>query len=92
MAKYLAVHPVDPPVSMDAVGPLAKKAKAGVSPDAYWVKSWCELNDNGEVTAVYCEWDGKDAQTVRDALIRLIPELPFSKVSTMAEIQGEDFR
>ena len=92
MAKYLAVHPVDPPVGMDAVGPLAQKAKAGVTPDAYWVKSWCELNDNGEVTAVYCEWDGKDAQTVKDALTRLIPELPFSKVSTMAEIQGEDFR
>ena len=51
MAKYLAVHPVDPPADMDAVGPLAKKAKAGVTPDAYWVKSWCELNDDGQVTA-----------------------------------------
>jgi len=51
-----------------------------------------QLYLNGQVTAVYCKWDGKDAQTVRDALTRLIAELPFSKVSTEAEIQGEDFR
>ena len=92
MAKFVAVHPVDPPVKMDSVGPIAKKAKAAVTTDAYWVKSWCELNDSGDVTAVYCEWDGKNAQTVKDALTKSIPELPFSKVSPVAEIQGEDFR
>ena len=91
MAKYIAIHPVDPPAIMDSVGPLAKKAKAVVSTDAYWVKSWCKLNDSGEVTAIYCEWDGKDAQSVREALTQSIPELP-GEVSPMAEIQGEDFR
>ena len=92
MGKFIAVHPVDPPVGKDAVVPIAKKAKAGLSLDAYWVKSWLKLNDKGEVTAVYCEWDGKHAQSVRDALTKSIPELPFSEVSEMAEIHGEDFR
>jgi hypothetical protein len=40
MGKFIAVHPVDPPVGKDAVVPIAKKAKAGVSLNAYWVKSW----------------------------------------------------
>jgi len=92
MPKYIAIHPVDPAASMDSVGPVAKKAKAGNSIDAYWVKSWCKLNDKGEVMAIYCEWDGKDEQSVRDALTQSIPELPFSEVSPMAEIHGEDFR
>lgn len=92
MSKYLAIHPVDPPLSADDVGPVAKKAKAVANKDAYWVKSWLKLNDEGKVTAVYCEWDGKDAEAVKGALRSSIPELPFSEVSQMAEIHGEDFR
>lgn len=92
MAKYLAIHPVDPPVNADDVGPIAKKAKAAVTKDAYWVKSWLKLTDDGKVAAVYCEWDGKDAESVKSALKQSIPELPFSEVSQMGEIHGEDFR
>ena len=92
MSKFVAVHPVDPPVKMEDVGPVAKKAKAGLSTDAYWVKSWLQLNDSGEVTAIYCEWDGKDKEAVKNALDSTIPELPFSELSQMAEIHSEDFR
>ena len=92
MPKYLAIHPVDPPVNTDDVVPIAKKAKNAVSADAYWVKSWLQLSDEGKVTAVYCEWDGKDADSVKNTLSGTIPELPFSSVTQMAEIHGEDFR
>ena len=92
MSKYLATHPVEPAANMEAVGPIAKKAKAGLSTDAYWVKSWLKLNDSGQVEAIYCEWDGKDAQSVKDAIMNTIPELPFSEVNEMAEIHSEDFR
>lgn len=92
MSKYLAIHPVDPPLNADDVGPVAKKAKAAANRDAYWVKSWLKLNEEGKITAVYCEWDGKDAESVKTALMDSIPELPFSEVSQMTEIQGEDFR
>ena len=92
MSKYLAIHPVDPPVNTDDVVPIAKKAKHALTADAYWVKSWLQLNDDGKVTAVYCEWDGKDAESVKKTLSDSIPELPFSDVTKMAEIHGEDFR
>jgi len=63
MAKFIAIHPVDPPVPFPSEGfeAVARKCKAGVDLDAYWVRSWLQLNDKGEVIKVYCEWDGKDA-------------------------------
>jgi hypothetical protein len=93
MPKFIAIHPVDPPAPQDAVPPLAKKCKAGVSLDAYWVRSWLQLNEKGEVTKVFCQWDGKDAESVRKSLEASLPELPPSDgVFQMTEIHGEDFR
>lgn len=92
MPKYLVIHPVDPPANTDDVVPIAKKAKNALNTDAYWVKSWLQLNDEGKVTSVFCEWDGKDADTIKQILSSSIPELPFSSVTKMAEIHGEDFR
>ena len=93
MPKFVAIHPVNPPVMPDAVGPLAKKCKAGVSLDAYWVRSWLQLNEKGVVTKVFCEWDGKDAESVRKSLAASLPELPPSEgIFPIAEIHGEDFR
>ncbi len=92
MAKFIAIHPVEPPASMDAIGPLARKTKLASSADAYWVKSWVQFNDDGDVIAVYCEWDGKDAETIKSALTCAIPELPFREVSRMTEIHSEFFR
>lgn len=74
--KFITIHPVDPPVSRGAVVSIAKKCKAGVSLDAYWLSSLLQLNDEGEVTKLFCEWDGKDAESVRNSLPASIPEFP----------------
>ncbi len=95
MAKFIAIHPVDPPVPFPSEGfeAVARKCKAGVDLDAYWVRSWLQLNDKGEVIKVYCEWDGKDAKSVRKSLDASIPELPPSEgIFRMVEILGEDYR
>lgn len=92
MPRFIAIHPVNPPVKPGDVAPVAKKCKAGVSLDAYWVSSWLQLNDKGKVTKVFCTWDGKDAESIRNSCAASIPELPFSEVYEMAEKQGEDFR
>ena len=95
MAKFIAIHPVDPPVPFPSKGleAVARKCKAGVDLDAYWVRSWLQLNDKGEVIKVYCEWDGKDTESVRKSLYASIPELPPSEgIFRMVEILGEDYR
>ena len=93
MPRFIAIHPVHPTVDAEAVGPIAKKCKAGLSLDACWVKSWLQLTDEGKVSKVFCEWDGKDAASVRKSLAASIPELPPTEgVFQVAEIRGEDFR
>jgi hypothetical protein len=53
------------------------------------VKSWIKFNDSGKVTAVYFEWDGKDAKSVKKSLTSSIPELPFPEVCQMAKIHAK---
>ena len=86
MAKFIAVHPVDPPAPFPSEGfeAVARKCKAGNRLDAYWVSSWLQLNDRGEIITVYCEWDGKDVEAVKQAL-KSIPELPAKSISPTAQ-------
>ena len=76
MPKYVAIHPVEPPVDKEAVASVATKCKASLSTDAYWVKSWLQLDESGRVSRVFCEWDSKDEETLRKTLLASIPELP----------------
>jgi len=92
MAKFIAVHPLKTPATSEEIIPVAKKAKAGNSLDAYWVSSWLQLNDQGKITKIFCEWDAKDAGSVSKALARSIPELPVEGVYPMAEIHVESYR
>lgn len=92
MPKYIAIHPVDPPAERQDVIPIAKRCKAGHNLDAYWVRSQLQM-EGGKITRVFCEWDAKDANTVRKTLENSIPELPPSEgVFEISEIHGEDFR
>jgi len=93
MPRYIAIHPVDPPVHGDELAQLAKRSKASLSTDAYWVKSWLQLTEDGKVSKVFCEWDAKDADSILKSVEASIPELPASEgVFQVAEICGEDFR
>ena len=45
MPKFLAVHPLPAPASIEEATPLGKKVKASCTVDAYWVASWLQLNE-----------------------------------------------
>ena len=42
MAKFLVVHPIPTPMTIEAATPVAKAAKANSTVDAYWVNSWAQ--------------------------------------------------
>jgi hypothetical protein len=89
MAKFLVVHSVGKGLTLESAKPVAKAAKAHSSADAYWVRSWY-ARDEGKL---YCEWDGKDAQTVRSMIKKAAPDLPVDGVYKMdMMVNGEDFR
>jgi len=92
MPKFMAVHTLKAPTTRDAIGPTAKSVKAYHTPDAYWVKSWLQLNEEGKVTKIICEWDGKNAESVAKASKTSAPDLPVDGVYPMGEIHGESYR
>ena len=89
MAKFLVSHPVGKEQTLEAITPPAKSLKAALTVDAYWLRSWYAREEG----KLYCEWDGKDAKSVRRALAKGAPEFPLEEVYELEMmLQSEDFR
>lgn len=89
MAKFLVVHPVGKELTLEGGTPLAKAMKANVTLDAYWVRSWY-AREQGKF---YCEWDAKDAESIRQVITKAAPEFPLEGIYEMEfMIHSEDFR
>lgn len=87
MAKFFVVHPVGKELTLKD-NPAAKAVKAGSTVDAYWVRSWYAREEG----KLYCEWDGKDAESIRNVLAKSAPELPVEGVYKTETVHSEDFR
>jgi len=91
MAKFLAVHPVGKELTLEAGTPIGKAVKASSTVDAYWVRSWYAREEG----KFYCEWDAKDAESIRQALAKAAPEFPTEGIYEMDRdflVHSEDFR
>ena len=89
MAKFLLVHPVGKDVTMEAATPIAKAAKANSTVDAYWVRSWYAREEG----KLYCEWDAKDAESIRQVVAKAVPDFPVEGIYKLEMIvNSEDFR
>jgi hypothetical protein len=91
MGKFLAIHPLPSPTTVEEATPIAKAVRTNVSTDAYWVGSWLQLNEQGKITKLFCEWDAKDIESIRMAL-RKIPQLPTEGIYPMAKVDAEAYR
>ena len=92
MGKFVVVHPVGGELDVEAATPVAKAVKASCSADAYWIRS-TYLPEEGKL---YCQWDAKSVDAIRDALAaadNIVPQLPIEGIYEIgAVIRGEDFR
>ena len=91
MGKFLAVHTLPSPATIEQATPIGKAAKANSTLDAYWVGSWLQLNQEGKITKILCEWDAKDAESVHKILAK-IPGLPVDGVYPMGKVDAEAYR
>jgi len=91
MPKFIALHTLPEPGEPDATIPLAKKVKANSTLDAYWVGTWVQLNEEGKVLRFICEWNAKDAQSVKKVFDK-VPELPVDGIYPMTKLEPEDYR
>ena len=89
MAKFLVSHPVGKEQTLEAVTPAAKRLKAALTVDAYWIRSWYAREEG----KIYCAWDAKDAESVRQALAIGAPEFPIEGIYELEMmVNSEDFR
>jgi hypothetical protein len=90
--KFIAVHPLQSPITKDQITEAARACRAENSNDAYWVDSWTQLNDKGEITVIYCQYDAKDANSISNLLKKGAPDLPVEGIYPMGKLDSEDYR
>ena len=90
MPKFLVVHPLPRPFAMAEAAPVGKAAKANSTLDAYWVNSWVQLNEEGKVVKIFCQWNATNAEAVRQVLMKV--PAPFEGPYPMAVVDSEDYR
>jgi hypothetical protein len=90
MPKFLAVHSFPSLPTFAEAMPIAKMAKAGSTVDAYWVRSYAQLNEEGKLMKLYCEWNAKNIETIR----KVLADLPIQTegVYPLTIVDSEDFR
>jgi hypothetical protein len=90
MPKFLVVHPLPAPVTTAEATPVAKAAKANSTLDAYWVNSWAQLNQEGKIVKIMCQWNAKNAEAIRQVLNKV--PAPSEGPYPMAVVDSEDYR
>jgi len=89
MAKFLVVHPIGKELTLEAGTPVGKSVKANCTVDAYWVRSWYAREEG----KFYCEFDAKDAESVRQIVAKAAPDFPVEGVYKLEMmVNSEDFR
>ena len=63
-----------------------RAAKAASTADAYWVKSYMVP----ELGKVYCEWDGKDAELIKQVFSKV--GMSYDKIGEAKIVFSEDYR
>jgi hypothetical protein len=93
MPKFLVVHkPFPTPLSVEEAVPILKRATSSMTEEAYWISSYCQANAEGKAVKVYCRWDGTSLEAVRNAVSKLIPEMPVEDVYPLVTLDSGDFR
>jgi hypothetical protein len=90
MPKFLAVHPMHSLPTFAEAMPVARMVKANSTVDAYWVRSCAQLNEEGKIVKLFCEWDAKNIEAIRKA----IADIPIQTegIYPMSIVDSEDFR
>ena len=92
MAKFLVVHPVGKELTAEAATSFAKAVKANHTVDAYWIGTRYAREEG----KLYCEFDAKDAESIRQVLAKankIAGELPTEGIYKLElVVSSEDFR
>ena len=91
MPKFLVIHPVPMPATIEEATPIGKAFKSLNTVDAFWIKSWALMNDEGKITKILCQWDAKDIESVKKITDK-VDAIPTEGIYPMGIFHSEDFR
>jgi hypothetical protein len=95
MAKFVVFHTLSTPTPISEGEPFAKVVKKYSIPGANWVGSWIQLDERGNATKLCCEWDGKDKESIKRVLDRVlleIPGVPTDGIYPLMKVDSEAYR
>ncbi len=90
MPKFLAIHTMPTPPTIEQATPIAKMVKANSTTGAYWVRSWAQTNAEGKIEKLFCEWNAQDVEGIKKAL-EGVP-LQTEGIYPMTIVDSEDYR
>lgn len=91
MPKFLVVHPVPVPATIEQATPIGKAFKELSHKNAYWITSWGLFNEEGKITKILCQWDAKDIDSIKE-LTDKVDSIPTEGIYPMGIFHSEDFR
>ena len=95
MSKQIVFHELAAPISCSQADEVAKAAKAVSYADVYWVGAWVQNDEQGNVAKIVCEWDSKDAGSLKKVLEQMgqkFPNFPVDGPYPMEKVDGESYR
>ena len=94
MPKYIVIHPIKKR-SLEGMLKLPseknvvfKNLKSNCTSDADWVRSWAVP----EQEKVYCEWDAKDPESIRNVFEKGGQAFVIEAIYEMQILEGVDFK
>ena len=81
MNTYLVIHSKIPATTSG----LSTKIKENMTKDAKWLYTWTQLNEEGNVTKLYCKWEATNPEAIKKVFEK-VPELPADGIYPMSEI------
>jgi hypothetical protein len=79
MPKYFVIHEVGKELTEELGLPFAQAVKANHTIDAYWIKS-VYLREEGKI---YCEWDAKDVDSIRQVIAKVAADFKDDPIYEM---------
>ena len=94
MTKYFVIHPIKKSVinAMVNLPPeknkMFKDLKANCTDDANWLRSWAVP----EQEKLYCEWDAKDPESIREIFDKLEGDTEIEAIYELHVLEGADYK
>jgi hypothetical protein len=91
MPKFLAVHTMPAPMKMEDITPMVQQLLKGERVEAYWVKAFGQMDEEGRAHKIFCEWNAKDAEAVKKVFAK-VPDFPLDGVYPLTVVDSEEIR